>query len=693
MDLIEKFGAKVFSKKVMRRLLPAEVFDSLENTIRQGSKLDPAIAQTVADAMKDWAMSQGATHFTHWFQPMTGITAGKFDSFLSPDGEGGAIATFSAKSLFLGEPDASSFPSGGLRNTFEARGYTTWDPTSPAFVKGTTLYIPTAFCAYTGEALDAKTPLQRSMEAVSREGARLCRVLGMKEVSRVEAYAGAEQEYFIVDREAYERRLDLKICGTTLVGARSPKGQELDDHYFGRIRLRIGKYMEEVDRRLWELGVPSKTKHNEAAPAQHELAPLYGSCNTACDHNQLVMETLRIVAKEQGLACLLHEKPFAYVNGSGKHNNYSLGTDTGVNMLGQGKHPEGNPLFLVTLCAFLRAVDSYPELLRLSAAGAGNDYRLGACEAPPAIISVFLGDRLLNVLKEAAMGGAGGHYDEEILNIGVTTSPELMKDDADRNRTSPFAFTGNKFEFRMVGSSQSIALANTVLNTILADSLSAMATYFEKAGYTPETLSLLISETLRSHGRIVFNGNNYSQEWVGEAARRGLPNITNSVDAFRALTQEKNLSLFERFGVLSRTECASRYEILLENYAKNVAIEASVLVEMVRRQLLPAVMEYAGRVAEDAKNFAVATGASQKTMSAMLERLSAVTDDMYSRVEALEQLAACPPQGDEEALAVYMRDQVRPAMASLREACDRAETLTDRKFWPIPTYTDLLHRV
>ena len=693
MDLIEKFGAKVFSKKVMRRLLPAEVFDSLENTIRQGSKLDPAIAQTVADAMKDWAMSQGATHFTHWFQPMTGITAGKFDSFLSPDGEGGAIATFSAKSLFLGEPDASSFPSGGLRNTFEARGYTTWDPTSPAFVKGTTLYIPTAFCAYTGEALDAKTPLLRSMEAVSREGARLCRALGMEEVSRVEAYAGAEQEYFIVDREAYERRLDLKICGTTLVGARSPKGQELDDHYFGRIRLRIGKYMEEVDRRLWELGVPSKTKHNEAAPAQHELAPLYGSCNTACDHNQLVMETLRIVAKEQGLACLLHEKPFAYVNGSGKHNNYSLGTDTGVNMLGQGKHPEGNPLFLVTLCAFLRAVDSYPELLRLSAAGAGNDYRLGACEAPPAIISVFLGDRLLNVLKEAAMGGAGGHYDEEILNIGVTTSPELMKDDADRNRTSPFAFTGNKFEFRMVGSSQSIALANTVLNTILADSLSAMATYFEKAGYTPETLSLLISETLRSHGRIVFNGNNYSQEWVGEAARRGLPNITNSVDAFRALTQEKNLSLFERFGVLSRTECASRYEILLENYAKNVAIEASVLVEMVRRQLLPAVMEYAGRVAEDAKNFAVATGAGQKTMSAMLERLSAVTDDMYSRVEALEQLAACPPQGDEEALAVYMRDQVRPAMASLREACDRAETLTDRKFWPIPTYTDLLHRV
>ena len=692
MDLTEKFGSKVFSKKVMRRLLPAEVFDSLENTIRQGSRLDPAIAQTVADAMKDWAMDQGATHFTHWFQPMTGITAGKFDSFLSPDGEGGAMATFSAKSLFLGEPDASSFPSGGLRNTFEARGYTTWDPTSPAFVKGTTLYIPTAFCAYTGEALDAKTPLLRSMEVVGREAARLCRAMGMKDVSRVEAYAGAEQEYFIVDREAYERRLDLKICGTTLVGARSPKGQELDDHYFGRIRLRIGKYMEEVDRRLWELGVPSKTKHNEAAPAQHELAPLYGSCNTACDHNQLIMETLRIVAKEQGLACLLHEKPFAYVNGSGKHNNYSLGTDTGVNLLGQGKHPEENPLFLVTLCAFLRAVDSYPELLRLSAAGAGNDYRLGACEAPPAIISIFLGDRLLTVLKEAAIGGAGGHYDEEILNIGVTTSPELMKDDADRNRTSPFAFTGNKFEFRMVGSSQSIAMANTVLNTILADSMSAMATYFEKAGYTPENLSLLISETLRSHGRIVFNGNNYSQEWVGEAARRGLPNITNSVDAFAALTQEKNLSLFERFGVLSRTECTSRYGILLENYAKNVAIEASVLEEMVRRQLLPAAMEYAGRVAEDAKNFAVATGSGQRTMSALLERLSAVIDDMSSRLEALEALTASCPREDKD-LALYMRDRVRPAMASLREACDRAEGLTDKKFWPIPTYTDLLHKV
>ncbi|MEA5010827.1 MAG: glutamine synthetase III [Angelakisella sp.] len=691
MELTETFGTKVFSKRVMRKMLPPQVFESLEHTIRQCSRLDAAIAQTVADAMKQWAIEQGATHFTHWFQPMTGITAGKFDAFFTPDGEGGAISSFSAKSLFLGEPDASSFPSGGLRATFEARGYTTWDPTSPAFVKGKTLYIPTAFCAYTGEALDAKTPLLRSMEAVSKEATRLCRAMGMSDVQRVQPVAGAEQEYFIVDRDAYEKRLDLKICGTTLIGARSPKGQELDDHYFGRIRLRIGKYMEEVDKRLWELGVPSKTKHNEAAPAQHELAPLHDSCNIACDHNQLIMETLRLVAKEQGLACLLHEKPFAYVNGSGKHNNYSLGTDTGVNMLGQGKNAADNPLFLVTLCAFLRAVDSYPELLRLSAAGAGNDYRLGACEAPPAIISIFLGDRLLSVLKEAALGG-GGEYDAEILNIGVTTSPELMKDDADRNRTSPFAFTGNKFEFRMVGSSQSIAMANTVLNTVLADSMSAMACYFEKAGYTPENLSLLISETLRSHGRIIFNGNNYSQEWEEEAERRGLPNISNSVDAFAALTQEKNLSVFERFGVLSRTECQSRYGIMLENYAKSVNIEAQVLVEMTRRQLLPAVMEYAGKVSKDAKNFAKACGKPQKTMLSQLEALSEAIDGMSCCLEKLEASIAAAPH-EEKAMAHYMRDQVRPAMAKLREVCDRAEILTDKKFWPIPTYTDLLHRV
>ena len=476
----KSYGSRVFSPRVMQKRLPREVWERLEEATHLGGRLDPAIAQAVADAMKDWALEQGATHFIHWFQPMTGITAGKFDAFLSPDGEGGAITEFSGKSLFMGEPDASSFPSGGLRATFEARGYTAWDPTSPAFVKDNTLYIPTAFCAYTGQALDAKTPLLRSMEAVSREAVRFCRAIGMEGVTRVEASAGAEQEYFIVDRQSYEERLDLKICGTTLLGAPMPKGQELDDHYLGRIRLRIARYMEEVERRLWELGVPVKTKHNEAAPAQHELAPMYEGCNIACDHHQLVMETLRIVAKEQGLACLLHEKPFARVNGSGKHNNYSLSTNTGVNLLAPGKDPAGELRFLLTICAFLRGVDSYPELLRLSAASAGNDCRLGGHEAPPAVISVFLGDALLEALHRAAGEEITGSRGSHSLNIGVSTSPELMADDSDRNRTSPFAFTGNKFEFRMVGSSQSIALANTVLNTILADSFNAFAIYFEE---------------------------------------------------------------------------------------------------------------------------------------------------------------------------------------------------------------------
>ena len=688
----KSYGSRVFSPRVMQKRLPREVWERLEEATHLGGRLDPAIAQAVADAMKDWALEQGATHFTHWFQPMTGITAGKFDAFLSPDGEGGAITEFSGKSLFMGEPDASSFPSGGLRATFEARGYTAWDPTSPAFVKDNTLYIPTAFCAYTGQALDAKTPLLRSMEAVSREAVRFCRAIGMEDVTRVEANAGAEQEYFIVDRQSYEERLDLKICGTTLLGAPMPKGQELDDHYLGRIRLRIARYMEEVERRLWELGVPVKTKHNEAAPAQHELAPMYEGCNIACDHNQLVMETLRIVAKEQGLACLLHEKPFARVNGSGKHNNYSLSTNTGVNLLAPGKDPAGELRFLLTICAFLRGVDSYPELLRLSAASAGNDCRLGGHEAPPAVISCFLGDALLEALHRAAGEEITGSRGSHSLNIGVSTSPELMADDSDRNRTSPFAFTGNKFEFRMVGSSQSIALANTVLNTILADSFNAFAIYFEEEGYSEATVRRIIGETLRSHGRVVFNGDNYSQQWLQEAESRGLPVIADTVAAMEALEDPKNWKLLGRFGVLTPEECASRHEIMTENYNKVVGIEAATLVQMVRRQILPAAARYTGGVAKSVRDFSAAMGREQGYLEDHLEQISDLTNAISNGVDSLEWDLDTLPEDPRER-AVYMRDVVRRDMGQLREVCDRAERIIPEDVWPIPTYTDLVHYV
>ncbi len=688
----ETFGCRVFSQIVMRERLPQEVWERLEQATHSGGRLDPEIAQTVADAMRQWALEQGATHFTHWFQPMTGITAGKFDAFLSPDGEGGAITEFSGKSLFVGEPDASSFPSGGLRATFEARGYTAWDPTSPAFVKDDILYIPTAFCAYTGQALDAKTPLLRSVEAVNREAVRFCQAIGMEGVTRVDPSVGAEQEYFIVDRDAYENRLDLKICGVTLQGAPMPKGQELDDHYLGRIRLRIRKYMEEVDRRLWKLGVPAKTKHNEVAPAQHELALVYEGCNIACDHNQLVMEVLRQVAKEQGLACLLHEKPFAKVNGSGKHNNYSLSTNTGVNLLSPGKDPTRNTPFLLTLCAFLRGVDSYPELLRLSTATAGNDLRLGGSEAPPSIISVFLGDALLGCLHQAAGeeidGGPGVHS----LNIGVSTSPELTADDSDRNRTSPLAFTGNKFEFRMVGSSQSIALANTVLNTLLADSFNAFAIYFEEEGFTEATVRRVIAETLRSHGRVVFNGDNYSQQWVQEAMDRGLPVIGDTVQAMEALEDPKNWKLLERFGVFTAAECASRHEIMVENYNKVVGIEAATLVQMVRRQILPAVARYTGEVARDVRDFNAAMGRDQGYLADHLEQLSNLTNAIANGVDSLEwDLMSLPEEPRER--AAYMRDVVRRDMGELRGSCDRAEVFVPEDVWPIPTYTQLVHYV
>ena len=688
----ELFGSSVFNDDVMQERLPKDVYKSLRKTIDEGKDLDLNVANAVANAMKDWAVEHGATHYTHWFQPLNGITAEKHDSFISPTSDGRVIMQFSGKELIKGEPDASSFPSGGLRATFEARGYTAWDPTSYAFVKGDSLYIPTAFCSYSGEVLDKKTPLLRSMEDLSVQALRILRLFGDQKSKRVVTTVGPEQEYFLVDKKLYDQRPDLRFTGRTLFGAKAPKGQELDDHYFGAIKPRVAAFMKDLDEELWKLGILAKTKHNEVAPAQHELAPVYESCNVACDHNQLVMETLREVAKEQGLACLLHEKPFARVNGSGKHDNYSLCTDTGVNLLSPGKDPAGNPRFLLTLCAFLRGIDSYPELLRLSAATPGNDCRLGGNEAPPSIISVFLGDALLDTLRQAAGEEIAESHGGRSLSIGVSTSPELMADDSDRNRTSPFAFTGNKFEFRMVGSSQSIALANTILNTILADSFNAFAIYFEEEGCTPATIRRVIGETLRSHGRVVFNGDNYSGQWTQEAQERGLPAIGDTVQAMEALEDPKNWKLLGRFGVLTPEECASRRGIMTENYNKVVGIEAATMVQMVRRQVLPAVARCTGGAARDVRDFAAAAGRPQGYLEEYLEELSNLTNAISNGVDSLERDLDSLPEDPRER-AVYMRDVVRRDMAQLRESCDSAEALLPRDAWPIPTYTDLLHYV
>ncbi len=595
------------------------------------------------------------------------------------NGEGDAIYKFSEKALFKGEPDASSFPTGGLRATFEARGYTTWDPTSSAFVKGTSLYIPTAFCSYTGEALDTKTPLLRSMNAVNKSAVRLCHALNLKDVTKVISQVGAEQEYFIVNREQYEKRLDLKICGTTLIGAKTLKGQELDDHYFGRIRIKIDNYMREVDRRLWELGVPAQTKHNESAPAQHELACMYSESNVACDHNQIVMETLRTVAKEQGLACLLHEKPFAGINGSGKHNNYSLVTDTGLNLFNQGKDPQNNALFIVSLCAFIRAVDKYPNLLRLSATSGTNDRRLGGSEAPPAIISMFLGQYLVDLLNDIAKGSKNKAISGDILDIGVPTSAFLSRDDSDRNRTSPIAFTGNKFEFRMVGSSQSIAMANTVLNTIMADSFDAFSQYFEDFGYSEETLSDIVAETMHNHSKIIFNGNNYDIKWVVEAERRGLSIINNAVEGFEALLKDDNIELLSRYNVLSKSECLSRYDIMMENYSKIISIEASTLIEMVNRQILPAIIRYVKMLSKTAVDFTKATGYEQTYIKNTLIGLSKVIDNISVELQRLEDLLNNQPS-DHVERSRYMCNIILPAMEKVRIYCDNAETTVDKKY-------------
>ena len=688
-----QFGSMVFGDEEMKRRLPETVYASLKKSIDGGLPLDPAIADDVAAAMMGWAIEKGATHYTHWFQPMNNITAGKHDSFLSLGKDGKTCLRFSGKELIKGEPDASSFPNGGLRNTFEARGYTTWDCTSPAFVRDGTLYIPTAFCSYTGEALDTKTPLLRSMSVISEQAMRLLRLFGNKTATRVTATVGAEQEYFLIDRSLYEKRLDLKICGRTLYGAKPAKGQEMEDHYFGRIRLRVAAFMKELDEALWRLGVTAKTKHNEVAPAQHELAPIFDTVNIAGDHNQLTMEVMRVVAKKNGLACLLHEKPFAGVNGSGKHNNWSLSADDGTNLLDPGKSPYENMQFLVMLCAVIAAVDNHADLLRMSAAVPGNDYRLGASEAPPAIISVFLGEQLTSILSELAEGHHPNQLAKTELYTGVPTIPPLKRDDSDRNRTSPFAFTGNKFEFRMVGSSASIACANYVLNTIVAESLDEICTRLESSrDFDGEVLSI-IHDTMRLHGRVIFNGNNYTDEWVRRAESLGLPNLRDTVAAAGAIVSPQSMAVLEKYHILTPVECEARYEIMLENYEKIIMIEANTMLEMAHRELLPAVVRSAAEAAQSVVSFSAA-GIHSMRVPELAQTLATAADRIANAADRLAEAAENAPENlPMLERASYARDTVKPMMESLRAAVDEAETLVSKGNWPVPSYTDLLHRV
>lgn len=687
------FGCMVFNDRVMRDRLPPDTYACLKESIDDGLSLHPEIADTVADAMKTWAIEQGATHYTHWFQPMTNITAGKHDSFISPQKDGSVILNFKGKELIKGEPDASSFPNGGLRNTFEARGYTAWDCTSPAFVREDTLYIPTAFCSYTGEALDTKTPLLRSMSVIAEQGMRLIKLFGNHTSRRVNATVGAEQEYFLIDRDMYEKRLDLKICGRTLFGARPPKGQEMDDHYFGRIRLKVAEYMRQLDAGLWQLGVSSKTKHNEAAPAQHELAPIFDSVNIACDHNQLTMELMRVIAKKNNLACLLHEKPFANVNGSGKHNNWSLSTDDGINLLEPGRTPYENMQFLIVLSAIIEAVDKHADLLRMSASVVGNDHRLGGNEAPPAIISIFLGEQLTSALEQLAKGNHPEAKHRDKILEDVATLPTIKRDESDRNRTSPFAFTGNKFEFRMVGSSASIACANYVLNTIVAESLDGICTRLENSTDFDGEVRSIISDIYSQHSRVIFNGNNYTHEWVELAKERGLPNFANTVDSAAAMIAPHNVEMLGHYNILSKAECVSRYEIMLENYVKIITIEANTMLEMVKRQILPAVIKFAGETA-NSYNALMKAGCPNENLQNTLSMLSCDISDISNASAALEQAVAASQTIEETlVLAQFCRDRVKLAMDSLRICVDTAEVIVSSELWPMPNYTDLLHRV
>lgn len=695
-SLTEIFGSRVFNDATMRERLPKPTYKALKKTINEGTPLLPHIAEVVANAMKDWAIEKGATHYTHWFQPMTGITAEKHDSFISPTDDGKVIMEFSGKELIKGEPDASSFPSGGLRATFEARGYTAWDCTSPAFIKDNTLYIPTAFCSYTGEVLDKKTPLLRSMEVISKQALRILRIFGNTTATRVITTVGPEQEYFLVDKELFYQRKDLIYSGRTLFGAKPPKGQEMEDHYYGAFKERISAFMKELDEELWKLGVLAKTKHNEVAPAQHELAPIFGTTNIATDHNHIIMDTLKKVALRHGLVCLLHEKPFAGVNGSGKHNNWSMSTNDGQNLLDPGNTPHENAQFLVFLCAVIKAVDEYPELLRASAANAGNDHRLGANEAPPAIISIFLGDQLTDILEQIENGGAKSFIQGGELKIGVNTLPTLHKDATDRNRTSPFAFTGNKFEFRMVPSSGSISGPNFVLNTIVAEVLGEIADRLEKAEDVNAEVQLLLKELVSKHKRIIFNGNNYCDDWIKEAEKRGLPNIKSTVEATRALILDKNIEVFEKHGVLTRTELHSRYEINLEAYIKTINIEALTMLEMAKRQILPATIKFAGNIAKSI-NSIKETGLKVdiSAQSELLEEVSSNLAQLKKNIAALEKAVADAAnfEGDTYDHAVMYRDIVFSKMEELRAVADKLETIVDEEMWPFPTYGKLLFSI
>ena len=692
----EYFGSMVFDDRVMKANLSAEVYQSLKKTIDEGAKLNLGVANAVAAAMKDWAVAQGATHFTHWFQPLTGITAEKHDSFITPSPDGGVIMEFSGRELIRGEPDASSFPSGGLRATFEARGYTAWDPTSYAFIKGKTLCIPTAFCSYSGEALNKKTPLLRSMEALDRQPLRILRLFGNHTVKRVSTAVGPEQEYFLVDAKMYERRRDLRFTGRTLFGAKPPKGQEMDDHYFGVIKPRVAAFMEDLNEELWKLGVLAKTQHNEVAPAQHELAPIYTTTNIATDHNQLTMEIMQKVAARHGLVCLLHEKPFVGVNGSGKHNNWSISTDAGVNLLSPGDTPYENAQFLLFLCAVIKAVDDYQDLLRISVATAGNDHRLGANEAPPAVVSIFLGDELNGVLEaidhETPYQGAA----RTKMKLGVDILPKFSKDTTDRNRTSPFAFTGNKFEFRMVGSSDSIACANIMINTAVAESLKLYADRLEGAENFPAALQELLRQTIREHKRIIFNGNGYDDAWITEATeKRGLLNYRTTPDCVPHLLDEKNVRLLTSHGVLTLEELTSRYEVMMENYCKTILIEANTMVDMARTEILPAVESFALDTARGAAaKRELVPGCPCGYESELVKKLSALTDQMAAKTAELEQaVLEVSSAGDIAQEAAAVRDVILCKMGQLRLACDEAETLTPKKYWPFPTYGDLLFGV
>ena len=691
----ELFASQVFSEDVMRERLPKDVYKSLINTIASGKEIDASIADVVAGALKDWAIEHGATHFTHWFQPLTGVTAEKHDAFLTPVGGGKAIMEFSGKELIKGEPDASSFPSGGLRATFEARGYTAWDPASYAFIKDGSLYIPTAFCSYTGEALDTKTPLLRSMDAINNESLRVLRLFGDNTTKRVTPTVGAEQEYFLIDEKDFKARRDLFYCGRTLFGAPAVKGQELDDHYFGSLPTKVGAFMRELDEELWKLGISSKTKHNEAAPAQHELAPIFETTNIAVDHNLLTMECMKKLAPKYGMACLLAEKPFNSINGSGKHNNWSIGTDTGKNLLKPGKFPAENKQFLLMLAAVIKAVDEYQDLLRISAATAGNDCRLGGDEAPPAIISIFLGDELETIIDSIIKGSSYSKQDTKYMSLGIATLPAIRKDTTDRNRTSPFAFTGNKFEFRMVGSSQNIALSNIVLNTAVANSLAEFADELEGVADFDKALSELIAKTFKKHRRILFAGNSYSDEWEAEAKARGLSNFKTAPEAFEHFTDEKNIALFGKFGVMSETEMRSRREIFFEGYRKIKNIEARTMLEMTIRDIIPAVSKYVSELSEsvNAKRAAI-KNVNVSCECDIIEKLSDLLSKTYDAYIALDRAekTAVAKKCDEDA-AFYYKDTVEAKMLALRKAVDEMEILTAREAWPMPTYGDITFRV